>query len=78
MFDKYSAQKLTKSYLEKYDQLKYIISENNIESPDLKSLLNIYIEPTNLCNLNCIFCARGSMNREVKHLTFNTFQRILE
>lgn len=78
MFDKYRAQSIARFYMDKYDQLRRIDSQPNTDLPDLKSLLNIYIEPTNLCNLNCTFCARGHMEREIKRLTLHSFQRILE
>lgn len=83
MFDKYGAEKIVKLYLEKYDLLKSIQPREDGSLPDvggacdLKSMLNIYIEPTNLCNLSCVFCARENMRRGTMHLRLDGFQRAL-
>lgn len=72
------------NYLNKYYQLrnlnKLISINNKATEHDLKidSLLNIYIEPTNRCNLKCIFCARESMNRDLMDLTIEQFQHIID
>ncbi len=40
---------------------------------------SIWIEPTNHCNLKCVFCfhATNKMTREKKHMEFETFQKII-
>lgn len=84
MFDKYRANAITRLYMEKYAQLKYLLelSEHpeQIKTAELKveSLLNVYIEPTNRCNLNCAFCARENMDREFAMLDMETFQKTID
>lgn len=85
MFDKYKANEITRIYMDKYAQLKIVSrlldtgGEYNDEKIfELKSLLNIYIEPTNRCNFNCIFCARENMNREFDMLNMDSFKRTID
>lgn len=84
MFEKYRANALTRLYLEKYAELKRLLElrehPEEIKDEDLHvdSLLNVYIEPTNRCNLNCAFCARETMNREFAMLDLQSFQRVID
>ena len=39
---------------------------------------NIYIEPTNACNLECDMCARGKMNRKIGYITLEDFKVIID
>jgi len=39
---------------------------------------NIYIEPTNACNLNCIMCARKKMYRKLGYLKLSDFKKIID
>lgn len=83
MFDKYKAKEITRIYMEKYAQLKRLLElknhPQNIKDEDLKldSLLNLYIEPTNRCNFNCIFCARENMDREFDMLNMDSFKKTI-
>lgn len=84
MFDKSRALEITKLYLNKYDELKDLLKlqsrkPEDIQEDDLKlnSLLNIYIEPTNRCNLSCIFCARENAERELRMMSLEAFQNAL-
>ena len=80
MFDKYRANDITRIYMEKYAQLKRLSDlKGNISDEDLKvnSMLNIFIEPTNRCNLNCIFCARENMKRDFYMLDFEALKKAL-
>ncbi len=84
MFDKYRANEITKVYMEKYAGLKHLLHiRDNMEEmgdDDLKitSMLNVYVEPTNRCNLNCIFCARENMKRDFEMLKFDTFMKAVD
>ncbi len=84
MFDKYKANDITKLYLDKYRQLVKIWElkdlPDNIKDEDLQlnSLLNIYIEPTNRCNFNCVFCARDNMTRTYDMMDLPLFQQIID
>ncbi len=84
MFDKYRANTITGLYLETYAELKHLLEIKEhpevIKDDELKveSLLNVYMEPTNRCNLNCAFCARENMNRDFAMLDMETFQRTID
>lgn len=39
---------------------------------------NIYIEPTNACNLRCIVCARAKMKRKTGFLKLSDFEQIID
>lgn len=39
---------------------------------------NVYIEPTNACNLNCIMCARKKMYRKLGYLKLSDFKKIID
>lgn len=84
MFDKYRANALTRLYMEKYTELKHLLELNEhpevIKDEDLKveSLLNVYIEPTNRCNLSCTFCARENMGRNLDMLDMQSFRNIID
>lgn len=83
MFNKYRANDITRIYMEKYAQLRrlseMVKKGETIADEDLKidRFLNIYFEPTNRCNLNCIFCARENMKRDFYMLDFETFKKAL-
>ena len=82
MYDKSRALDITKLYLSKYDELKNVLSAQNAEVPQdeflrLNSLLNVYIEPTNRCNLSCIFCARENANRSLQTMSLQAFQNAM-
>jgi len=38
----------------------------------------VYIEPTSLCNLNCITCVRNVWSDEIGHMDMDTFHAIVE
>lgn len=84
MFDKYRAVDITKMYMEKYAQLKKLNElakcPEKITDEDLRldSLLNIYIEPTNRCNLNCAFCARENMDRDYDMLDVESMKKTID
>lgn len=42
----------------------------------MKKLKKIYIEITNICNLNCSFCSKNSRKKE--NMTLEEFKQILE
>lgn len=42
------------------------------------SLTKIYVEPTDLCNLNCTICIRNGWDETLGKMTQETFDRILE
>lgn len=84
MFDKYKANEITKVYMEKYAELKHImkiVNDNEEITDDLltvNSLLNVYIEPTNRCNLSCVFCARENMKRNFDVIDIEVFKRTID
>ncbi len=84
MFDKCRANEITRIYMEKYADLKKIMEIRNGKGEitedtfSINSLLNVYIEPTNRCNLSCIFCARENMKRDFHMLDFETFKRVVD
>jgi len=76
--DKLSKQFLR--YMEKYHELKTIEQKNKHDEEDLYSSgpMNIYVEPTNRCNLLCEFCARENMERELGELSLEAFENIIK
>ena len=46
----------------------------------MKTPKDIYIEPTNICNLQCSFCfhANNAMRRKKGTMTFKTFKRLVD
>lgn len=80
MFNKYKANTITNIYLNKYAELKHMLEIKNNEISDkelqINSLLNIYIEPTNRCNFNCVFCARENMSRKCMKIDFDVFKNL--
>lgn len=84
MFDKYKANDITRTYMEKYADLRFLLKHRNSrieltkESMYVNAVLNIYIEPTNRCNLNCIFCARENMKRDFHMLDFDVFKKTVD
>lgn len=71
-------------YKNKYDQLSKILKKWEQKEPlndedfTVDGFLNIYIEPTNLCNYNCIYCARENSNRETQFMTLDNFKNIID
>lgn len=45
--------------------------------PPLTSLFQVYIEPTNACNLNCSTCMRNIWQEDAGMMSMETFERIL-
>lgn len=79
MIDKYESAKAIKPFLEKYQELKNLKKdlEKGIEKYDSRFPLNIYVEPTNICNLNCKFCYRDNIEREINYLSLYAFNNII-
>lgn len=73
-----------KNLLEKYYKLRnlenILVTKKKVSINELKinSLLNLYIEPTNRCNLSCYFCAREKMTRKPMDLTLEQFNNIVQ
>lgn len=44
---------------------------------DLNFPITLQIEPTNLCNLNCICCSRNRMEREKGYMDISLFKKII-
>ena len=65
-------QEFLKKSFELYDYFKQSISDSVPFSPQ-----HIYIEPTNLCNLNCQHCARSSIKRKMVLMSNNVFTAVL-
>lgn len=67
-------------YLNKYHELRKIEEKAVYSEDDYKSSgpLNVYVEPTNHCNLDCEFCARETMTRKLELLGFEAFKNIVE
>lgn len=84
MINKTKTRNIINIYNKKFYQLKRIkelyYSENKVNENLLEndSVLNIYIEPTNNCNMNCYYCARENSEREISYLTFNEFKNIID
>lgn len=84
MFDKCRANKITQIYMEKYADLKELMEARDDEKRvteellSMDSLLNVYVEPTNRCNLRCLFCARENMKRDFDMLDFDTFKKVVD
>lgn len=84
MFNEYRANSITKIYMEKYAELRKLLKlrqqPDMITDEDLRinSLLNVYIEPTNRCNFNCVFCARGNMHRDYDMLDIESFKKTID
>ncbi len=83
MFDKYRAVDLTKVYLNKYEELRTLMKAKEAGKVgeslmSLHSLLNVYIEPTNRCNLKCSFCVRNHMDRVKHRLSLTDFKQIVD
>ena len=38
----------------------------------------VYIEPTNVCNANCIFCPRHTMTRPTGYMSLTLYRRLIE
>ncbi|MCG2689719.1 radical SAM protein [Candidatus Parcubacteria bacterium] len=65
-------EEFLKKSFELYDYFKSGASEQVPFSPQ-----HLYIEPTNLCNLNCQHCARSSIKRKMVLMPNNVFQAVL-
>lgn len=60
---------------------EYIIYEEGgkiIMIPSIHSISRIYIEPTSLCNLNCITCIRNNWEEKPGGMDMNTFNKFLQ
>lgn len=55
-----------------YEYFKYGLSENMPFLPD-----HILIEPTNICNLSCMYCTHWSMKRKKKMMINSVFSKIV-
>ena len=65
-----------KKYCE-LDQLQRQYEAGNELSPEAFRTLTptrIFFEPTNNCNLNCVYCARSKMVRKISNLSLKAFQ----
>ncbi len=75
---------LMSNCLKKYDEInrfkEFWDSGTELLPSDLylNSFMNIYIEPTNQCNLDCYFCARRNMNRKPAFLSMQSYKNIIE
>ncbi len=84
MINKTKTRNIINIYNKKFYQLNKIkelyYSENKINENLLKndSVLNVYIEPTNNCNMNCYYCARENSKREISYLSFSEFKNIVD
>lgn len=82
MIDKNAFKEIMVTYGEKYSELKNLLDARARDiTPDdnffrLKNPPGrIFIEPTNRCNKNCIYCARESMQRDMASMGFEDFKR---
>ncbi|GAB6100054.1 hypothetical protein JCM16358_19330 [Halanaerocella petrolearia] len=84
MINEKETKQIISNYSEKYCELKGLYKKWKLDKSvdneefNIDSLLNIYIEPTNACNLKCYFCARENMERDIKFLDFESFKRIID
>ena len=84
MINKEKTKMVTNVYTNKYFELRSLKEKwkqnKRIKKDDLKSdsTLNIYVEPTNACNLNCYFCGRDQMNRDITYLSMKKFKKIID
>ncbi|MRR31470.1 radical SAM protein, partial [bacterium] len=46
--------------------------------PSVHRLAKVYIEPTNLCNLDCATCMRSAWDEPLGCMTLSTFERIID
>ncbi len=64
----------------------YFPSENNEDNPLVKYFFEfveefpyeIYVEVTNHCNLNCIFCARKAMQRSLGFMPMELYKKVID
>jgi len=82
---KQSVAKILKLYGEKFHELRgYLEAWTRGEKKDLEHFklkippTRIFIEPTNQCNRNCVYCAHNSMTREVSSLSMEAFKNIID
>lgn len=82
---KYAVEEL--KFVKKLEDLKIIYNQkmpffiSKIIHNPLASLdvpLTLQIEPTNLCNLNCICCSRNKMKREKGFMDFGLFKSLID
>jgi radical SAM protein with 4Fe4S-binding SPASM domain len=84
LINKDKTKEIVNLYNNKYYQLRRMRElwlddkEINEELLKLDSVLNIYVEPTNDCNLNCYYCARENSKREINYLSMNEFKNIID
>jgi radical SAM protein with 4Fe4S-binding SPASM domain len=62
-------------FLDRALQLKYYLSRSDRST---KIPIEIFLEPTNQCNLNCLTCPRSLMKREVGFMDFKLFRSIAD
>ncbi|MCX5807582.1 MAG: radical SAM protein [Proteobacteria bacterium] len=60
-------------YFQMYDYIKNSFSEKTVLPP-----LHIYMEPINLCNLSCPFCATKNILRKKEKMDFNIFKKTID
>ncbi|MEY8392167.1 radical SAM protein [Lachnospiraceae bacterium] len=82
MIDKNKTKDIINLYSNIYEKFRNIEkrTERNIKIDDLCStdVLNLYVEPTNRCNLHCKFCARDTSDREVANMSMEMFKNIID
>lgn len=60
-------------------ELKYDEKEGGLElHQPISHLAKLYIEPTSLCNLNCVTCIRNAWEEPMGRMSAETFDRIIE
>ena len=83
MFEKYRSIDVIKNSCEVYHKLKTLIahiSKNDFSHEHdfhLNALTHIFVEPTNLCNLQCDFCVL-EVGRKKQKMNFDAFKRIVD
>jgi len=60
-------------------EVQAVLNEQGLKLlPSIHRLAKVYIEPTNLCNLDCTTCMRSAWNETPGLMSRSTFDRILE
>lgn len=65
-----------KEYIKNALELYCFLKEPKPKVPCIPN--NIYIEPTNACNLRCIMCARAKMHRKTGYMNLSDFKIIID
>lgn len=81
MIDKNRVKEIVNLYTDMNAKLRDIVMRDK-RSIDIEELLstnvvNLFIEPTNRCNLHCKFCARDNMERNLSSMTFDMFKNVI-